>query len=372
MPSLGADMDAGTLTRWYVKAGDTVHRGDTIAAVETDKATIDVETFDAGVVDRLVAEPGQRLPVGTILAYIRPEGAPSAPAPAVVPLPALPALRARASPAARKLARDLGIDLATVSGTGPHGVIERADVERATPAAAPPTVPQPVPAKAPAGAPSGLRHAIALAMARSNREIPHYYVQTQIDMAPALRHLEAVNGQRPIAARVLPAAVLLRAVARALVAVPALNGYWLDDRPQPQEGIHLGVAIALRQGGLIVPAMHDVDTKTLDEVMEALRDLIVRTRSGRLRSSEMTDATITVTNLGDLGVETVYGVIYPPQIALVGFGKIIDRPWADGEMIGVRPVLTATLAGDHRATDGHQGAQLLNALGALLAHPEML
>lgn len=370
MPSLGADMDAGTLTRWYVKSGDTVHRGDTIAAVETDKATIDVETFDAGVVDRLVAEPGQRLPVGTILAYIRPEGAPPAPAPAVVPLPAL---RVRASPAARKLARDLGIDLAAVTGTGPHGVIERADVERATPAAAPPPTPRPAAAKVAATeAPAGLRHAIALAMARSNREIPHYYVQTKIDMAPALRHLETVNAQRPVATRILPAALLLRAVARALVTVPALNGYWIDDRPQPQEGIHLGVAIALRQGGLIVPAMHDVDTKSLDEVMEALRDLIVRTRSGRLRSSEMTDATITVTNLGDLGVETVYGVIYPPQIALVGFGKIVERPWADAGMIGIRPVLTATLAGDHRATDGHQGAQFLNALGALLAHPEMV
>jgi pyruvate dehydrogenase E2 component (dihydrolipoamide acetyltransferase) len=178
--------------------------------------------------------------------------------------------------------------------------------------------------------------------------------------------LEAENQKRPIKERLLPAVLLLKAVALALGDVPELNGYWIDDRHQPQEAVHIGFAIALRQGGLIAPAIHHVDLKSLDELMEALRELIPRARSGRLRSSEMTAATITVTNLGDLGVETVYGVIYPPQVALVGFGKIMEQPWAENGMLGIRPVLTATLAADHRATDGRRGAQFLDALNHYL------
>jgi pyruvate dehydrogenase E2 component (dihydrolipoamide acetyltransferase) len=211
-----------------------------------------------------------------------------------------------------------------------------------------------------------MRRAIAAAMARSKREIPHYYLQTRIDMHRALAWLEAENSKRTIKDRLLPAVLLIKAVARALAEVPELNGYWLDDRVQLQEAIHIGFAIALRQGGLIAPAIHHADLKSLEEIMAVLRDLIPRVRAGRLRSSEMVDATITLTNLGDLGVETVYGVIYPPQVALVGFGKIMEQPWAEQGMLGVRPVLTATLAADHRATDGNQGARFLEALKRFL------
>lgn len=151
--------------------------------------------------------------------------------------------------------------------------------------------------------------------------------------------------------------------------VPALNGYWRDDEHQPQAAIHIGFAIALRQGELIAPAIHHADLKSLDELMAALRDLIMRTRNGRLRGSEMTDATITLTNLGDLGVEKVFGVIYPPQVALVGFGKISDQVWGENGMIGVRPVLTTTLAADHRATDGRIGGKFLNLLKKYLEEP---
>jgi pyruvate dehydrogenase E2 component (dihydrolipoamide acetyltransferase) len=146
----------------------------------------------------------------------------------------------------------------------------------------------------------------------------------------------------------------------------------MDDRHQPQEAINIGFAISLRQGGLITPALFQVDLKNLDELMAALRDLITRTRAGKLRGSEMTEATITVTSLGDLGVETVYGVIYPPQVALVGFGKIMEQPWAESSMLAVRPVLTATLAADHRATDGRRGAQFLDALNRYLQEPSRL
>jgi pyruvate dehydrogenase E2 component (dihydrolipoamide acetyltransferase) len=217
-----------------------------------------------------------------------------------------------------------------------------------------------------------MRRAIAAAMARSNRDIPHYYLQTQIDMSSALRWLEAANRTRPVQQRLLPVALLIKAVTRALKEVPELNGYWKDDRNQSQDAVHVGFAISLRQGGLVVPAILLADQKNVDELMAAMSDLIQRARAGRLRSSEITDATITVTNLGDRGIETVFGVIYPPQVALVGFGRISERPWAEDGVLGVRPVLTATLAGDHRATDGHRGAQFLEALNHWLQQPEKL
>lgn len=415
MPSLGADMEAGTLVVWHVQPGGRVKRGDIIAEVETDKGIIEVEVFENGVIEQILVQPGMEVPVGTVLATIRADGTPVVPAarpaattvagspasarppaarppqpPVEQPAAALP--RLRVSPLARKLATELGIDVHTVRGTGPGGAIGRADIEHAATArkaaaAAPPLPPEaaaplPVaPAPAPPAArgapptglsPTGIRRAIAAAMARSNRDIPHYYLQTRIDMSRALRWLEAENQRRSLKERLLPAVLLLKAVAQALGDVPELNGYWSEERHQPQEAVHIGFAIALRQGGLIAPAIHHVDLKSLDDLMEALRDLIPRARSGRLRSSEMTDATITVTNLGDLGVEVVYGVIYPPQVALVGFGKILEQPWAEHGMLGVRPVVTATLAADHRATDGHRGAQFLEALNRSLQEPATL
>jgi pyruvate dehydrogenase E2 component (dihydrolipoyllysine-residue acetyltransferase) len=209
-------------------------------------------------------------------------------------------------------------------------------------------------------------------MARSKREIPHYYVGTQIDVSSALAWLQDANARRPVSERILPAAMLLRAVALTARAVPELNGFWTDGGFLPGQGIHLGVAVSLREGGLVAPAIHDADCLGLGELMASLRDLVQRARAGRLRSSEMSDPTITVTNLGDQGVEVVHGVIYPPQVALVGLGRIVERPWAEGGMIGARPVLTATLAADHRATDGHVGARFLATLDRQLHHPEEL
>ena len=179
-------------------------------------------------------------------------------------------------------------------------------------------------------------------------------------------------GARPVAERVLPAALLLKAVARGLREVPELNGFWVDDAFRPGAGVHVGVAISLRGGGLVAPAIHDADALPLDALMRALRDLVQRARTGMLRSSELADATVTVTNLGDLGVGSVFGVIYPPQVALVGIGRVSERPWADGGMLGVRPVVTVTLAADHRASDGHRGGRLLTAIERLLQTPEQL
>jgi pyruvate dehydrogenase E2 component (dihydrolipoamide acetyltransferase) len=261
------------------------------------------------------------------------------------------------------MAEALGVDLAKITGTGVSGTITKADVEAAVP---------PAPEAAPRDRAASMRRAIGAAMARSKREIPHYYLATGIDMRRALKWLEEENRKRPVEERLLPAVLLLKAVALALREAPELNGFWVDGAFRPGEGIHPGVAVAIRGGGLIAPAIHDADGKSLGELMSDLRDLVQRARAGTLRSSEMSDPTITVTNLGDQGVETVFGVIYPPQVALVGFGRIVERPWAEDGMLGIRPVLTATLSGDHRATDGHRGGLFLAALDRLLQEPEKL
>jgi pyruvate dehydrogenase E2 component (dihydrolipoamide acetyltransferase) len=217
-----------------------------------------------------------------------------------------------------------------------------------------------------------MRQAIAAAMSKSNRDIPHYYMETSIDMTNALRWLEEENLKRTIRDRLLPVVVLLKAVAKSLTEVPELNGFWIDGAHQVSEAINIGFAINLRQGGLITPAIHDADMKSFDELREAMNDLIIRTRGNRLRSSELTDSTITVTSLGDRGVEKVFGVIYPPQVALVGLGKITQQPWAVNGALCVRPVMVATLAGDHRATDGHKGGLFLEALNRNLQEVEKL
>lgn len=393
MPFLGADTDEGTLVEWRVTPGDRVARGDIVALVETQKGLVEIEIFESGVVESLAVAPGTTLPVGAVMAMIRGDGAPAAvpvaatpPAPAeggagvlAQPAPAerhpptppatpptpVPGARRRVSPLARRLAAQRHVDLDRVVGTGPDGAITRADVERA--AGAPPAA-----ALAPGERTAAMRSVIAAAMARSKREIPHYYLGTQIDLGRLSEWLAAENARRPVTRRLLHAAPLLRAVALAVREVPEMNGYWRDGCFQPASGVHVGVAISLRQGGLVAPAIHDVDRKDLDTVMRDLLDLVKRTRAGVVRSSEIADATITVTNLGDQGVETVFGVIYPPQVALVGFGTVVQRPWAVDGMLGVRPVLGASLSADHRASDGHRGARFLAAIARLLQTPEAL
>jgi pyruvate dehydrogenase E2 component (dihydrolipoamide acetyltransferase) len=395
MPSLGADMEAGTLVEWRVRPGQAVSRGEVVAVVETDKGAIDVEIWEDGVVEEIRVEPGSRVPVGTVLALVRAKGeaagpTPAAPSPARAPAPgpvpaaaapsAAPAApspaappaagRVRASPAARARARELGVDLAGLAGTGPGGAISVADVEAAgTRAAAPAKAAAPAAAPAAARA-GGMRQAIAAAMGRSKREIPHYYLCAQVDLARALSWLAAENARRPVTERLLPAVLFLRAVARAIRVVPEVNGFYVDGAFRQSEAVHLGVAISLRQGGLIAPAIHDVDRKDLGTLQRELNDLVARARGGGLRSSELSDATLTVTSLGDLGVAEVFGVIYPPQVALVGIGRVAERPWVVEGRLEVRPVVTVSLSGDHRVTDGVRGAQFLNAVEKQLAAPE--
>jgi pyruvate dehydrogenase E2 component (dihydrolipoamide acetyltransferase) len=265
----------------------------------------------------------------------------------------------------------LRVDLTALAGTGVNGSITVADVERAAhhPAGA---APQPAAGATAEDRQAAMRKAIAAAMARSKREIPHYYLGARIDMSRAMQWLTAENARRPIANRLLYSALLVRAVALAVRDVPEMNGFWIDGSFKRSDGVHIGVAISLREGGLVAPAIHDVDKLGLDELMQRMLDLVQRARAGVLRSSEVSDATITVTNLGEQGVETVFGVIYPPQVALVGFGKLSEQPWAADGMVGARPVIAASLAADHRASDGHRGGRFLAAVDRLLQDPNRL
>lgn len=472
MPSLGADMEAGTVTRWLVKPGDEVHRGDIVAVVETEKSTIEVEIFQNGTIDELVVPEGERVPVGAVLAHVTARepavvpGAPSAP-PTTAPRPAAPsepvtaaprpaaaAHKARprpptagavakaaaptkaarptpvesplvrrlaerlgvelttlkgsgsggsvtradveraasvaakepthgggpqgtpSSPLARRLAAQLGVDIAALSGTGPGGSVIEKDVRLAVQGVAPEEGPSPEERASPEAAAQDRQRAMQLAigalMARSKREIPHYYLSTTIDVSAAASWLEQANLERPVTDRLVLATLLFKATARAVKRVPEMNGFYIDGTFTPSEAVHLGVAISLRSGGLIAPAIHDAEQLALEELMARVKDLVRRARAGVLRSSEMSDPTMTVSNLGDLGVDAVFGVIYPPQVALVGFGRVRDQPWADGAMLGARPCVVATLSGDHRVSDGMRGGRFLTEIDRLLQEPGKL
>jgi pyruvate dehydrogenase E2 component (dihydrolipoamide acetyltransferase) len=391
MPSLGADMEKGTVVEWLKKPGDRIVRGEVLAVVETQKGAFEIEVFEDGVLGEILVPISTEAPVGAVLARIDSAGA--APKPTVMTLPPMtapikptlplkPTLprrevptrptasqpaagRLRISPAAARRATELGVDVRTLSGSGPQGAIAIADVDAAA-TKAPPTTPRR------GFDPAAMRQAIASAMARSKREIPHYYLSLPIDLGRSMEWLTAENQLRDVERRLLPGALLLRAVALALREVPQLNGFWIDGAPKLSRPIHIGWAISLRGGGLLAPAIRDADQLTLDQTMTALRDLVTRARTARIRGSEMMDPTITVTSLGERGADSVLGVIYPPQLAIVGFGG--PRTTAlliEGE-IRPRPVVQATLAADHRASDGAVGSRLLAAIEQHLQKPDTL
>jgi len=379
LPALGADMESGTIVQWNVAPGDKVRRGQVVAVVETEKGAIDVEIFEDGVVRELVVPIGTNVPVGTVIARLETDARAGVPEPVPVPSPG-PGARAKISPAARIRARELGVDISSLRGTGPDGAITIDDVDRARPTAAP--APQPGPTQVTTAAPQGaapegaaaggMREAIASAMSRSKREIPHYYLSNAVDIGAAADWIARRNADRPPAERLLLGALFVKATALAARAFPEFNGFWQDGAFRPGAAIHVGVAISIRGGGLVAPAIHDTADLGVDALMSAMRDLVARVRAGRFRSSEIADPTITVSSLGERGVESLFGVIYPPQVAIVGFGKVVDRPWTAGGQVQVRPVVTTTLAADHRVSDGHRGALFLARIGELLQKPEAL
>jgi pyruvate dehydrogenase E2 component (dihydrolipoamide acetyltransferase) len=397
MPSLGADMDEGRVIEWRVEPGDTVHRGDLIATVETEKSDIDIEIWHDGIIEEFLVDLGRLVDVGTPIARLRALDSASAPPPSAPSRPASPSKmsagaaltatsarhfgvaatpvdatskRVLASPLARRLAAERGLDLDAIHGSGPGGAVIEADV-RAAPsddvtAAGPLTDPSP------RRSPDTMRSLIAERMATSNREIPHYHLSRDLDVGALESWLAEHNADRPIAERILPAACFIRAVALAASRHRELNGFWIDDHLESADSVNVATAITLRRGGLVTPKIERADERSLIEVMTALSELVTAARTGRLRASWMTGATITITHLGDTGADLVHGVISPPQVALVGFGRSRVRPWVIGDDIVVTPVVTSTLAADHRATDGAIGSRFLATLADLIDRPEDL
>ena len=403
MPSLGADMHEATLVEWLKQPGDDIKRGDILAVVETVKGAIEIEAFEVGVLDRHAVAPGQSVPVGGALAFIRggngtgrdiesvvqPAGAASTSkfksqsnepvdfSPAIAP-PSLKYIdEPRASPAAKKRAAEAGIDINYIS-PGDDGIVGLAQVdafidmdkeessERAAQKGSTPKTAKP-------GLDLALmRKAIGDAMARSKREIPHYYVASMIDCSALKKWLETQNAKRIVAERVLYAAPLIKAVARALKETPNLNGFFTEGAFRPSARIHVGVATSLRGGGLIAPALHDTDQMNIDDCMKGLRDLVNRVRTGRIRGSELSNPTVTISILGDDTADCVTPIIYPPQVAIIGCGAIVQRPWIVDGAVAPREVMTVTVAGDHRASDGRAAARFLKTLDKLLQAPEGL
>lgn len=287
----------------------------------------------------------------------------------------------RASGLARRLADTSGLDLSAAVGSGPGGAVRagdlpsappRAGVEKSAEATSVDTAIETPESVGPGRDVAAMRSMIASAMVRSKQTVPHYYLSDTIDVSAAVTWLLRRNATASVESRILLPAVLFRAIASAARQVPQLNGHWLHDGLQPASAVHLGVVVSLRGGGIIVPTIADADGLDLPAMMSALRSVVARARAGRLRSSDTTAATITVTSLGDMGVDSVYGVIAVPQVAIVGVGAVRERPCAVDGLLGVRPQLTATLSADHRASDGATGARFLHVIADLVQHPQEL
>ena len=375
MPSLGADMEDGTLIEWKKKPGDIVKRGDIIAEVETQKGLIEIEVFDEGSIAELLIQEGAKVPVGTKMALIQPNAVEAEKPIELHPImekisePIIEektdTISIKASPLAKKMAQENHIDLSKIIGTGPDGAITKEDIDA--------SIKQSETAETEKiSTPSeAIRMAVAAAMSKSNREIPHYYLEKKIDMTKALAWLQEANKQRTVDNRLLPVVLFIKAMAKSLKEVPDLNAVWENGLLQKTE-INIGFVVSLRNGGIIVPAIPQSDTKNANEIMAALNDLIPRARALKLRSSELSSSTITLTNLGDAGADTVFGIIYPPQVAIVGLGTITEQPFAENGMLGIRSLANVTLAGDHRATDGLTGSRFLSSLDKNLQNPEAL
>jgi len=392
MPSLGADMERGRVGQWRLAVGAPITRGQVIVDVDTDKGLIDVECFHDGVLREILVPEGREVPVGAVIARIEVAGAatgttvaaapsssppppsPATPSPSPSPSPSLsPSVapvaptggRVVATPLARRRAKELGVDLGRVA-PGPAGRITAEDVARAAsaPAAAPPA-----PAAAPKDPREAMRRAIALSVGKSKREIPHYYLWHDVDVTDTLAWLVAENARRSLADRLLFAAVLARAVAQTAKAFPELNGTFDDGVFSSSAAVHLGFATSLRGGGLIAPAILDAGDKDVTAMMAGITDLVARVRSSGLRGREMTAGTITLSSLGDTGVDGILPVIQWPQVAIVGAGRVTERAVVRQGQVVARSVITMSLAADHRVSDGARGARFLLALEKTLSTP---
>ncbi len=372
MPSLGADMEQGTLVEWLKQPGDVIHRGDVLAVVETQKGAIEIEVFSDGVLRDCRASPGERVPVGEVIAILDSDDTSTMPTvkpsfsavPLHQPVSAerLPG-KPKITPAARRLAQQFGLDVSNIAADS-SGVVGLRQVQASS------TVTSTSEVRTSGIDFKEMRKAIAAAMARSKREIPHYYVSSDLDVTALMDWLAQANASRSVADRLLYAVPLFRILARTLVETPELNGHYEQGTFSPAQTVNAGIAVAMRGGGLVAPSIQDVAGKSIDELRESLTDLVGRVRSGRLRSSELSNATVTFSNLGERTADTLMPIIYPPQVAIIGCGQIVRRPWVKDGEVQVRQVMSVTVAGDHRVSDGRSAARFLSRLEQRLITPE--
>ena len=422
MPKLSDTMTVGTLVKWLKNEGDPVASGDMIAEVETDKATMEVECFDDGVLIKQYCGVGDEVAVGGAIAAVgeageeapeaekstpavvtpEPEATPVAeapmpapaapePAPEIVPEPVAAttttANRIKASPLAKKIAAEKGIDLATIHGSGPSGRIVKADVENAQPGAAAPaaaqaTSPEPVEAAATLEAleipVSNMRKSIGKALVASKTQAPHFYLQIEVNGAPlaALRkelntklaNLPPEHGGTKFSVNDLT----LKAAAEAVRRVPAINRSWEGDSIKQHPNVHLAFGVAI-DDGLVTPVIRAAETKGLREIGAEAKALIKKARSKKLTPNEMSGSTLTVTNLGMFGISDFYGIINPNNAAILSIGATIKKPVVnENDEIVVGQVMKVGLSGDHRTIDGAVGAQYLQALKEILESPSIM
>jgi pyruvate dehydrogenase E2 component (dihydrolipoamide acetyltransferase) len=407
MPRLSDTMEEGTLSQWLKKIGDTVAKGDVLAEIETDKATMELEAFDEGVLAQILVEEGQAVPIGTPLAILssgddtveapaRPRPSEPTPTPPATQLPAspAPAVRAaddhvKASPVARAMAREFGVDLQTITGGGPGGRVVRADVEAArsvgsTPDAsatltAPSRKDSPADARRAAVAATGdddeeipltnLRKVTARRLVTSMQEAPHFYLTTVIDAEELVVFREDLNARiAKTGIKVSVNDLIVKACATALRAHPGVNASWAGDKILRHRRVHVGLAVAL-DTGLIVPVVRDADTKSLTHIAVEARGLAEKARAGKLTPDEFTGGTFTVSNLGMYGIDHFTAVINPPEAAILAVGATKPEPVASGGAVVVRHTLRLTLSIDHRVLDGAAGARFLASVKELLEEP---
>ena len=418
MPQMGYDMQQGTVVRWLKSEGSPVKRGEAIAEIETDKAVVEFQSYAAGVLHKILVPEGTTVPVGRPIAIVAAEGekvadmpkaaAPVAPAtaktqalttqPQTPPTPseetvgagygAVSADEVKASPVARKLAEELGVDLSLVKGTGPGGRISKEDVlalrtkgpapAPAASAAAKPTAPAPA-MPAPQGVSPGkkvplskMRQQIARVTVHSKREIPHFYVSAEVDMTQAMRlraHLNQSDEFKGVHVTVND--LVIKACVGALKKYPKFNASYTDDGIQMHEHINVGIAIAEEQG-LIVPAIMDCGGKTLKDIAAASRDLAERAKGGTLHAAEYTGGTFSISNLGMFDVVGFTAIILPPQAAVVAVGTVAKRPVVRNDQLTIADTMMVSLSADHRVVDGAEGAVFLSEFKRLLEHPFLL
>ena len=384
MPSLGFDMTEGQLARWLKNEGERVEKGQAIAEIETEKATVEIEAAASGILARIIVQAGQTVPVGTVIGIIAEAGeevaavpappAPSPPAPApeaekeAGEAAAPPEARVIASPVARKMAEDAGLDLARIKGTGPGGRVLERDVQTAITA-------RPAPPGIPAGPPPGatvplsrMRQTIARRMAESKAKAPHFYVTVEINMDEAMKMREQLNRPAPEAERISVNDVIVAATARTLARFPALNASYREGSLEMHSQVNIGIAVAL-EDGLIPPVLRGADKKTLKTIAAESRALTERARTNKLRSDDLGGGTFTVSNLGMFDVDEFIAIINPPEAAILAAGGVAPRPVAAGGEVRIASIMKATLSVDHRVADGTHAGRFMQEFKKLLENP---